>query len=109
MVQRTQAQNASLHLWFRLKAQQLRDAGINTQMALSKTIELDMDEVFLKWMFKVVLERKYKKKSTTELEKHLEIDDIIEHINRYFAEKHNVPGMEMPVDENKIGNYDVLI
>ena len=106
--QRTIQQNKALHLWFRQKAKQCQDAGVTAQMALSKTIELEMSPEMMKEIFREVMKAKEKKISTTQLNKHIEIEDLIEHLNRYFAEKWNLEGIALPsLDEalNARTNY----
>ena len=99
---RTLAQNASLHYWLRLKAQQCREAGVTVQMAFEKTMELEMTEEIMKTIWHTVQKPLLKKKSTTELNKSDgEIDLVLEHINRFFAEEFNLEGLPLPHDPLK--------
>jgi len=96
-MKRTQTQNRALHLWFCLKADQCRDAGITAQMALRETIELEMTPDMMKVIWKEVQKALFNKKSTTELNKSDgEFEEISEHLNRFFAEKFNLEGISFP-------------
>jgi hypothetical protein len=103
--ERTQDQNSALHLWLTKKAEQCREAGLTRQKILAKTIELEVNEHFMKEIWRDVQEAMFKNgKSTKNLEKNGQIDEIVEHLNRFFAEKFNLPGTEFPNDPNKIRN-----
>ena len=103
--ERTTDQNSALHLWLTKKSEQCRDAGITRQQILTKTIELEVNEHFMKEIFRDVQEAMFKNgKSTRNLEKTGQIDEIVEHLNRFFSEKFNLPGTEFPNDPNKIRN-----
>ena len=99
-LQRTSQQNAGLHLWLKWKAQQCREAGITVQQVFAKTIELETTPEIMKEIWRSVQKAMLGKKSTTELEKTSdEIADIAEHLNRFFAEKFNLEGIEFPSQE----------
>lgn len=101
-MKRTNQQNKALHLWLALKAEQCRDAGVTAQLALSKTIELEMSPEMMKVIWKEVQKAMLGKKSTTELEKVGEIEEITDHLNRYFAEKFHLEAIDFPHDEKEI-------
>lgn len=104
-IERTSDQNSAMHLWFTKKSEQCREAGITRQQILSKTIELEVNEHFMKDIFRDVQEAMFKNgKSTKNLEKIGQIDEIVEHLNRFFAEKFNLEGIEFPNDPDKITN-----
>jgi hypothetical protein len=66
-------------------------------MAFTETIELEMTQEIMKEIWREVQKALYKKQSTTELSKTGgEIEEITEHLNRFFAEKFNLPGIEFP-------------
>ena len=94
--QRTSAQNRALHLWLSMKAKKCRDAGINPRQVLEKTIELEMTDEQMKEFWRSVQKALYKTKSTKELSKHEQIEQIAEHLNRFFAENFNLEGVEFP-------------
>lgn len=98
-MKRTPAQNNALHLWLSMKAEQCRNAGVSPRMAFERTIELDMTPQIMKEIFRTVQKVMLKKKSTTELEKVGEIDDIVEHLNRFFAEEFFLEGIPFPSNE----------
>ena len=84
---RSQAQNDSLHLFCRLVAEALNDAGLTIEEVLKHfTMEIDWNEKLVKEMlWRVAQERMFGKKSTTELDKHEEITKVWEVINRFLA------------------------
>lgn len=92
----TRQQQKALHLWLEQKATQCRDAGVSPRMAFEKTIELAMTPEIMKEIWRTVQKALYKKHSTTTLSKTGEIDDIAEHLNAFFAENFNLPGLEFP-------------
>lgn len=105
MRNRTPQQNKALHVWLKMKADQCRDAGVGPKMAFANTIELEMTPEIMKEIWRAVQKAMYRKKSTTELAKHMEIDDITEHLNRFFADKFNLPGIEFPFDAERVPDH----
>jgi hypothetical protein len=104
--ERTEIQNNSLHLWLHKKTEQCREAGITRQMILSKTMELEVTDTFMKDIWRDVQDAMFKTgRKTRNLEKVGQIDEVYEHLNRFFAEKFNLPGTDWPHDQNKISNY----
>lgn len=102
---RTEQQNRALHLWFTQKAKQCRDAGVSPRMAFEKTVELEMTPELMKEIWRTVQKALYKKRSTTELAKSTgEIEEIAEHLNRFFAENFNLEGIAIPSHE--VGYWD---
>lgn len=100
--QRTTQQNRALHKFLAMKAQQCRDAGITAQMAFNKTIELEMSDEMMKEIWRQVQKALYGKKSTTQLSKQGEIDEVVEHLNRFFAgNDFNLPGIDFPSEEHR--------
>ena len=92
---RTAQQNAALHLWLGMLAEELNNAGLTVEKTLSQKAEIDwttttVKELLWKRMQKLVLN----KESTTQLKKNEEIDKVYDHLVRYFAEKHQ---MELPM------------
>lgn len=100
-MKRTSVQNNSLHLWLTQKATQCREAGVTFQMAISKTVDLDMTPFAMKTIWKYVQKVAIGKSSTTELSKTEDIEYMVNHLNLYFAEKWNLPEIEFPHDEAK--------
>lgn len=102
---RTPTQNNALHLWLKLKADQCRDAGVTPRMTFEKSIDIEMTPEIMKDIWKAVQRAMYKKSSTTELTKSQgEINEIVEHLNRFFAENFNLEGIEFPRDEERWNN-----
>ena len=95
---RTYQQNRAMHKWFELKAEQCRLAGVSPRMAFEKTIELEMTSEIMKEIWRSVQKALYGKKSTTELTKTGEIDELVEHLNRFFANEFNLEGIKFPDD-----------
>lgn len=96
---RTSNQNRALHKWFTLKADQCREAGVTAQLAFSKTMELDMTPDMMKAIWKSVQQPLLGKSSTTELSKIGEIEKVLDHLNRFFAEHFHLEGIELPHEE----------
>lgn len=97
--QRTSQQNRALYKFFSLKAEQCRDAGVTAQMAFNKTTELEMNEEIMKSIWKYTQKALYGTDSTADLEKQEQIDNIYEHLTRFFAEKFNLEGIPFPHKE----------
>tara|TARA_Y100000310_G_scaffold340486_1_gene436429 strand:+ start:1226 stop:1612 length:387 start_codon:yes stop_codon:yes gene_type:complete len=95
-IKRTDSQNRALHLWLSQKAKQCREAGISPKQAFEKTIELEMTEEIMKEIWRTVQRAMYKKISTKDLSKHEEIEEIVEHLNRFFATEFNLEGTPFP-------------
>ena len=105
MTQRTTDQNKALHLWFRLVAEELNNAGFTVNHVLAKKIELNWNERLVKEiLWRELQERLLGKKSTTELEKHMDIDAVWETLNRHLGQEFGVH-VPFPADETKISNY----
>lgn len=98
---RTPTQNDALHLYYRLVAEELNNAGYNVQLVLKEKMDIDWDERLVKELLwrnaqKVITS----KESTTELNKTEEIDRIYEHLNRHLSEKFGVH-VPFPNDPSK--------
>ena len=66
--QRTIKQNKSLHLWFRLLADTLNEAGLDMRTVLKPSISIEWNDKTIKeYIFKPILEAMLLKKSTTEM------------------------------------------
>lgn len=103
--ERTADQNRALHKYFTLKSEQCREAGVTVQLALAKTIELEMTPEMLKEFWRVIQNAMLGKgKSTKNLDKIGEIEQVHEHLERFFAEKFNLPVIDFPNNPHKIRN-----
>lgn len=103
--ERTTDQNRALHKYFALKAEQCRESGVTAQLALSKTIDLEMSPEMMKEFWRVLQNAILQKgKSTKNLAKVGDIEQVHEHLERFFAEKFNLPGIDFPNDPSKVRN-----
>ena len=84
---RTKVQNDSLHLWLDKKSNQCNEAGFTMQQIIKETIELEMTPKIMKEFWRAVQKSMFHKKSTTQLSKTGEIDEVAEHLNRFFAKE----------------------
>lgn len=90
---RSSQQNRALHLWFQLVAETCRDAGYDAKLVMNNTVSVEMNADIVKGMWKVMQEALYGTKSTTELQKKEQIDNIVNHFIRFFGERF---GLELP-------------
>ena len=105
MTQRTAAQNKALHLWFRQVAEELNAGGFTVNHVLAKKVELNWNERLVKEiLWRELQERLLGKKSTTELEKHMDIDQVWETLNRHLGQEFGIH-VPFPVDKTKISNF----
>ena len=83
--QRTKPQNRSIHLYFKLLAYELNDAGFDVMKTLSHDIEIPWNEHLIKELiWRKVQKTMTDKRSTTKLNTK-EISEIYEVINRHLA------------------------
>lgn len=98
---RTDAQNASMWLFFTLLADELNNGGFSIQKVLTNyKVELDWDKNSVHDIIWVPIQKALlNKSSTTQLNKHEEITAVYEHINRFVAQMGiHIP---FPVDEER--------
>lgn len=97
--QRTIKQNKSLHLWFRLLADTLNEAGLDMRTVLKPSISIEWNDKTIKeYIFKPILEAMMLKKSTTEMNTK-DIDKVWETINLHLGEKFGVEVPPIPSQE----------
>ena len=98
--QRTLQQNKSLHLYCELVAKSLNEAGLNIEEVLKHfTMEIDWTGGSVKeLLWKTAQQRMFNKASTTELDRHKEITEVYEAINRFLA-KLGVESVPFPSEE----------
>lgn len=113
MAQRTDQQNKALHVYLGHVAQALNDAGYTVQKALEHRMELDWTpELAKELIWRPLQKALLGKKSTTELEKTGEIDQVYEHLTRYLGEKLHIEHIEWPhleaesLDKQMAGYYE---
>ena len=82
---RTSKQNRALHLYFRLVAEALNDAGFDMRRVLKEEIEIPWSpDMVKKYLWKSVQEIELGKQHTAELNSD-EIDVVWETLNRHLA------------------------
>ena len=100
---RTLKQNAALHLYFANLAEELNDAGFD----MKKTIRVDIPWSAMtvkEYLWRPLQEAYLLKRSTTELERGKEIDEVYDILNRVIAERTGIhvpfPNIEMRMDRD---------
>ena len=87
MPKRTLVQNASLHLYFRLLAEELNNAGLDMKKTLKQDADIPWsDDRIKEFLWKPIQYAQLGKKSTTELTTS-EVDKVYETLNRHLGEK----------------------
>jgi len=100
--ERTENQNKSLHIYFRLLAEALNDAGFDIKKTLKQDFDIPWTEISVKEMLWRPVQKSYlKKNSTTKLNKTQDIDKIYDIINRAIGEKTGVY-VPWPCEDNLI-------
>lgn len=94
---RTSQQNAALHLFFRRLADALNDAGLDQRTVLKPSIAIPWTEESCKeQLWRPVQKALLGKQSTTELSKHMDIDQVHETLMRHLGEKFGLDYIEFP-------------
>jgi hypothetical protein len=91
---RTLRQNSSLHKWFKESADECLNCGVCINDILEQTMELQVDEEFIKWLFRRIGRKKYGATSTSKLTTS-QVNFIYDEMVKFFAEKVNPP-VELP-------------
>lgn len=99
---RTNQQNRALHKFFQLLADEFNSAGYSIQHVLKYfTVDLDWNTESVKEIvWKPLQQALLKKKSTTQLDKQIDINTVYDHLNRSLGEKLNIH-VPFPVDDEK--------
>jgi len=92
---RTSSQNSSIHLFCKILAESLNDAGLPMNKLLKVDIDWSMEAVKTH-IWKPIMKALYQKDSTTQLKKQKEIDRIHEIIMRELGEKHGIEYIPFP-------------
>lgn len=101
-MKRTQQQNKALHLYFRLVADALNNAGLTVQETLAHQMDMEWSEHRVKELIWKQAQKKFLgKKSTTLLEKQFDIDQVYDHINRWLSDL-GVESVPFPYDPDRI-------
>lgn len=86
-------QRGALHVWCKLMAEALNDAGMYRKKYLfgrQEPVDVDWSDIFVKEdIYKPMLEA-LTGKSSTEDQTTVDPDQVVMHINRYFSEAHGV-------------------
>lgn len=100
---RTSNQNNSLHLWFRLLADELNSGGFDMRTLIRDEIDIPWNEYSVKeYLWRPVQIAQLGKKSTTKLTTD-EIDKVYETINRAVGER---TGIHVPFPSLDIMIFD---
>lgn len=92
---RTAQQNRALHLYFTLIAKELNDAGLDVRRVMKPEIDIPWSPHMVKeLLWKPVQVIFLGKRSTTELNKVKDIDELYEIFNRHLGEKFGEFGVE---------------
>lgn len=97
---RTEQQNRALHLYFRLVAEQMADAGYTVQHILRFTADLQPTPSFVKRLWQEFQLRILGKRHTRELKKQEDIDKVYDEFNLFLAEKLNLENIPFPSIED---------
>jgi hypothetical protein len=103
-MQRTDSQNKALHKFFSLLSDKLNEQGLDMKKVIKAEIWWTPSAVKEK-LWKPVMEAKYGKRSTTELEKQMEIDAIHENLMEILGKNWGVEYIDFPSNPNTISNY----
>lgn len=88
--QRTIRQNKALHVYFKLLAKSLNDAGLDMKAVLKPEVEIPWSKHSVKeYLWRPVQNIQLGKKSTTQLTT-VEIDIIFDTLNRHLSEKFGI-------------------
>ncbi len=88
---RTTQQNKALHLYYKLVAEALNDAGLDMRKTLKEQIDIPWSMGTVKeYLWRPVQKILIQKESTTELDKGQEITRIYEVLNRHLGEKFGI-------------------
>lgn len=99
---RTGQQNNALHLFCKMLADALNDAGKDMRIVLKPEYNIPWDTESVKThIWKPIMKAKFNKESTTQLKKTGEIDEVHKIIMRELGEKFGIEYIPFPVDEKR--------
>ena len=84
---RTLPQNDSLHLLFSQISKECLDKGIEMRKLVKEEVPIPATPTNIKWLWKFLQEGMFKTKSTTELKKNGQIDDVYDAMNKHLIEQ----------------------
>lgn len=104
-MKRSNTQNASLHLFFRLLAEELNDAGLDQRTVLKESVQIPWTETAIKeQIWRPIQQAVTGKASSTDLSR-AEVGDIYEVLNRHLGSKFGV-FVEWPNAEKRAADCD---
>ena len=90
MTQRTNQQNKAMHLYFRMLAEALNDAGYDMKKTLKPEIEIPWTpEMVKEHLWKPIQKIMMDKESTTEMET-MDPDEVYRVLDRFMADKFGI-------------------
>lgn len=99
---RTGQQNNALHLFCKMLADALNDAGKDMRIVLKPEYNIPWDTESVKThIWKPIMKARFGKDSTTQLKKTGEIDEVHKIIMREIREKHGIEYIPFPVDTGR--------
>jgi hypothetical protein len=105
---RTEQQNKSMHKWFKEVSDECLAQGVTINDILGKAMSLQVDEGFIKWLFRRIGKKKYGKTSTANLSTK-EIDLIYDEMVKFFALQVDPPVELPPFPSRDIQDYEKYI
>ncbi len=98
---RSGTQNNALHKYFELLSAEFNAAGIDVQLFLKQTVDIEFTPTLVKELLWRPLQKALtEKSSTTQLDKASDISTIYDHITRHIGEKFEI-FVEFPSEVNK--------
>jgi len=95
---RTLTQNKAVHAYFKMKADQLNELGLDMKTVLALEVRVDWTPTSFKEYFKKMAEKMLHKSSTTELSTK-EINQVYENIEKNIAEQLYADIIPFPTNE----------
>lgn len=106
----TREQQNSLHLFCQQLADELNNAGLDQRVVLKPGVQIPWNKQAIKDMlWRPIQLAMTQKESTTELDKHMEIDAIHSTLMRHLGEKFGIDYIPFPHDPTKISNFHAII
>ena len=84
---RTSSQNNAMHLLFAQISKECMDKGIDMREIVRKEVPIQCTPENIKWLWKLLQEALFGKKSTTELKKSGEIEVVYDNFNKILVER----------------------
>lgn len=106
MTQRTDQQRKALEVFFKLLADSLNNAGLDQRVVLKPSVSIPWTQQAVKdQLWRPIQIAMTSKKSTTQLEKQLEIDEIHAALMRHLGERFDLEYIEFPHDVERIPDH----